>query len=103
MCRQNKIDPEQIKGKRFLLIDAVQDPGNVGTMIRTADAAGVDAVIVGNGSVDIYNSKVLRSAQGVISIFLLLEGIYSSGWKGSNKRISLSMEHPLTMLESIRT
>ncbi|MBE3571014.1 MAG: RNA methyltransferase, partial [Bacillales bacterium] len=64
VCRQNKIDPEYIKGKSFLLIDAVQDPGNLGTMIRTADAAGVDAVIVGNGSVDVYNSKVLRSAQG---------------------------------------
>jgi RNA methyltransferase, TrmH family len=33
-------------------------------MIRTADAAGIDAVVVGRGSVDIYNSKVLRSAQG---------------------------------------
>ncbi|MDE3839853.1 RNA methyltransferase [Bacillus methanolicus] len=64
VCRQVKIDQDQVKGKRFLLIDAVQDPGNLGTMIRTADAAGVDAVIVGNGSVDIYNSKVLRSAQG---------------------------------------
>lgn len=50
--------------KTFLLIDAVQDPGNLGTMVRTADAAGIDAVIVGQGSVDIYNSKVLRSAQG---------------------------------------
>ncbi|EIJ79209.1 23S rRNA methyltransferase [Bacillus methanolicus PB1] len=64
VCRQAKIGQDQIKGKRFLLIDAVQDPGNLGTMIRTADAAGVDTVIVGNGSVDIYNSKVLRSAQG---------------------------------------
>lgn len=52
------------KAKSLLLIDAVQDPGNLGTMIRTADAAGIDAVIVGYGSVDIYNSKVLRSAQG---------------------------------------
>lgn len=52
------------KGNQFLLIDAVQDPGNLGTMIRTADASGIDAVIVGNGSVDIYNPKVIRSAQG---------------------------------------
>ena len=52
------------EGKTFLLIDAAQDPGNLGTMIRTADAAGIDAVVVGHGSVDIYNSKVLRSAQG---------------------------------------
>lgn len=47
-----------------LLIDAVQDPGNVGTMIRTADAAGFGAVIVGEGSADIYNDKVIRATQG---------------------------------------
>ncbi|MEH7223016.1 RNA methyltransferase [Bacillus sp. JJ1566] len=57
------------KGGRFsklLLVDAVQDPGNLGTMIRTADAAGIDAVIIGDGSVDVYNSKVVRSTQGSI-------------------------------------
>jgi RNA methyltransferase, TrmH family len=64
ICQKEKIDVSSMTGKTFLLIDAVQDPGNVGTMIRTADAAGVDAVIVGTGSVDIYNPKVLRSAQG---------------------------------------
>jgi RNA methyltransferase, TrmH family len=55
---------KQVKAKSYLLLDSVQDPGNLGTIIRTADAAGIDAIIVGNGSVDIYNSKVLRSAQG---------------------------------------
>jgi RNA methyltransferase, TrmH family len=53
-----------VEGKSYLLLDAVQDPGNLGTIIRTAEAAGMDAVIVGDGSVDIYNSKVLRSGQG---------------------------------------
>ena len=48
----------------ILLMDRVQDPGNVGTMIRTADAAGCQAVVLNEGSVDIYNSKVLRSMQG---------------------------------------
>lgn len=62
VCRQ--ANPQAGNAKSLLLIDAVQDPGNLGTMIRTADAAGIDAVIVGRGSVDIYNSKVLRSAQG---------------------------------------
>jgi RNA methyltransferase, TrmH family len=62
VCRQPK--NTQINGKTYLLIDSVQDPGNLGTMIRTADAAGIDAVIVGKGSVDMYNPKVLRSAQG---------------------------------------
>lgn len=51
-------------GKKFLLMDAVQDPGNVGTIIRTADAAGFDAVILGRGSADLYNPKVIRSTQG---------------------------------------
>lgn len=64
VCRQTQSDAGLHEAKTFLLIDAVQDPGNLGTMIRTADAAGIDAVIVGRGSVDLYNSKVLRSAQG---------------------------------------
>jgi len=50
--------------QKYLFIDAVQDPGNLGTLIRTADAAGIDAVILGDGTVDAYNAKVLRSAQG---------------------------------------
>lgn len=48
----------------YLLLDNVQDPGNVGTMIRTADAAGFTHVILGAGCADIYSSKVLRSMQG---------------------------------------
>lgn len=48
----------------LLLIDAVQDPGNIGTMIRTADAAGFSAVLLGRGTVDIYNDKVIRATQG---------------------------------------
>jgi TrmH family RNA methyltransferase len=64
VCRETVDQTYVEKAKSLLLIDAVQDPGNLGTMIRTADAAGIDAVIVGHGSVDIYNSKVLRSAQG---------------------------------------
>jgi RNA methyltransferase, TrmH family len=64
VCRETVDQTYVKKAKSLLLIDAVQDPGNLGTMIRTADAAGIDAVIVGHGSVDIFNSKVLRSAQG---------------------------------------
>lgn len=64
VCRSQETNMEIVNGNKLLLIDAVQDPGNLGTMIRTADAAGIDAVIVGEGSVDIYNPKVLRSAQG---------------------------------------
>ncbi|MCW6663521.1 RNA methyltransferase [Aerococcaceae bacterium NML190073] len=54
----------QPTGKQYLLLDAVQDPGNIGTMIRTADAAGFDGVILGRGTADLYNDKVLRATQG---------------------------------------
>lgn len=55
--------PDKITGP-FLVLDAVQDPGNVGTMIRTADAAGFQGVFLGKGTVDLYNAKTIRSAQG---------------------------------------
>lgn len=47
-----------------LLLDAIQDPGNLGTIIRTADAAGFEAIVLGNGTVDLFNDKVIRAAQG---------------------------------------
>lgn len=50
----------------FVVIDGVQDPGNVGTIIRTADAFGVRAVILTKGSADVYNSKTLRSSMGSV-------------------------------------
>ncbi|MEH7379715.1 RNA methyltransferase [Bacillus sp. JJ1533] len=65
ICEQYTVQEGGMVSK-VLLVDAVQDPGNLGTMIRTADAAGIDAVIVGEGSVDVYNSKVIRSTQGSI-------------------------------------
>lgn len=62
VCKQIEVVADNFS--RVLLIDAVQDPGNMGTMIRTADAAGMDAVILGKGCADEYNPKTLRSAQG---------------------------------------
>lgn len=55
---------KDIKGEFFLLCDKVQDPGNLGTIIRTAHAAGVDGIILTKGTVDIYNDKVIRSTMG---------------------------------------
>lgn len=50
--------------KKIILLDRVQDPGNVGTIIRTADAAGFDLVVLTKGCVDIFNPKVVRSTMG---------------------------------------
>ena len=64
-CKQKEVtEIEMAAWRKILLIDAVQDPGNIGTMIRTADAAGIDAVVLGKGSADAFNPKTLRSAQG---------------------------------------
>jgi TrmH family RNA methyltransferase len=49
---------------RVLVLDAVQDPGNVGTMLRTAAALGVAATVALPGTVDLWNAKVVRSAMG---------------------------------------
>lgn len=48
----------------FLLLEDIQDPGNLGTMLRTAEGAGVDGVILSKGSVDVYNPKTIRSTMG---------------------------------------
>lgn len=50
----------------FIVLDSLQDPGNMGTIIRTADAAGFTAVIALEGCVDVYNPKVIRSTMGSI-------------------------------------
>ena len=56
-------------GCRLLLLDDIQDPGNLGTILRTAEAAGVNMVIMSEGCADIFNPKVIRSTMG--SIFRL--------------------------------
>ncbi|WP_312730705.1 RNA methyltransferase [Enterococcus sp.] len=58
----------------WLILDNVQDPGNVGTMIRTADAAGFSGVFLGEGTADLYSTKVLRSMQGSNYHLQILEG-----------------------------
>ena len=62
------IYPNQVieLGNKILLLDDVQDPGNVGTLIRTAHSFGFDSVVLSKKSVDLYNEKLIRSTQGAI-------------------------------------
>src|SRR5699024_1493089 len=60
---QNSDDLTEFSGK-WVMMDDVQDPGNVGTIVRTADAAGYDGVITSMDTADFYQPKVQRSMQG---------------------------------------
>ena len=69
VCRQFPVSLRQVfqAGTRLVaVLQEVRDPGNAGTIIRAADAAGADAVILAGRSVDLYNPKVVRSSTGSI-------------------------------------
>lgn len=53
-------------GKRILVLDGIQDPGNMGTIIRSAVAFNIDTIVIGDNTVDVYSPKVIRSTQGMI-------------------------------------
>ncbi len=56
----------KISGNVIFALDNLQDPGNLGTIIRTLDCSGINSLILSNDSVDLYNSKVVRSTMGAI-------------------------------------
>lgn len=58
--------PELLTGSRYLVLDGVQDPGNVGTALRTADAFDCDGVFLVNACADLYNPKTVRATMGAI-------------------------------------
>lgn len=62
--RRSPLDVSPVTPQRLLVLDAVQDPGNLGTMLRTARAFGVQASLAMPGTVDLWNAKVVRSAMG---------------------------------------
>ena len=59
-----KMVEKELSGTRWLFCDAIQDPGNIGTLIRSAHSFGYNAVILNNQCADLYSDKVIRSTQG---------------------------------------
>ena len=57
---------EENYGEKILILDRVQDPGNLGAIIRSAVAFNIDTIICSNDTVDLYNPKVVRASQGMI-------------------------------------
>ncbi len=58
--------PEMLAGRRYVVLDTLQDPGNVGTILRTADAFHADGMFLVNGCADLYNPKTLRATMGAV-------------------------------------
>lgn len=63
VCHKKEIS--NAKGN-IIILDNVQDPGNLGTIIRSAVAFNFDTIVLSNDSVDVYNSKVVRASQGLL-------------------------------------
>ncbi len=65
-CAEAKIQPSaKLTSCKVLVLDDLQDPGNVGTILRTARALGIKQIFLSNNSVDIYNPKVVKAMQGI--------------------------------------
>ena len=60
-----KLDEKEL-GNKILILDNIQDPGNLGTLIRSSVAFEIDTIILSDDTVDLYNPKVIRSTQGMI-------------------------------------
>lgn len=59
---------------KMVILDEVNDPGNLGTIIRTTAALGYDCLIISNNTVDLYNEKVIRATQGVLFKIPIIKG-----------------------------
>lgn len=70
----------QTKNGRFLILENLRDPGNLGTIMRTAEGAGMTGVILSRESVDLFNPKVVRATMGAIfrQPFVYVEDIYAT-------------------------
>ena len=91
----------KIKAKRILLyLDAVSEPGNIGTIFRTAAAAGIDGIILSEDCCEIWNPKVIRASLG--TVFSVPSEIHSHKWlfEQEAKIISSSLHHSNDLFSS---
>ena len=58
--------PDNIRDTLSLLLNGIQDPGNMGTILRTADALGIDGIIISSNSCDVFSPKVIRGTMGAV-------------------------------------
>ena len=73
--RSKRLDDFLASGKMLLVLDRVTDPGNIGTMLRTADAAGVGGLLLLHGCADVYAPKTVRASMGSLFHLPVLSGL----------------------------
>lgn len=73
--QKTKLESLFSKGKMLLVLDRVSDPGNLGTMLRTADAAGIGGLVLLKGCTDIYAPKTVRASMGSIFHLPVIDGL----------------------------
>ncbi len=83
-------EAQKITKDKVLVLDEIQDPGNLGTIIRTAKAFGFTDIVIGDGCVDVYNDKVVNAAQGAHFNLNFIMSDVVSYLKLSNKPIITS-------------
>lgn len=75
MQKPKWVNPQPVYKGLVVALDGVQDPGNVGTIIRTADWFGIENVICGNGCADVFSPKVVQSTMGALSRVKVYENV----------------------------
>jgi TrmH family RNA methyltransferase len=66
VLKQKNVSLENVSGKTFCIANAISDPGNLGTLIRTCEWFGVDALLLDDQCVDVYNPKVVQATMGSV-------------------------------------
>ena len=84
--RQPKLETLLAGGKMLLVLDRVGDPGNIGTMLRTADAAGIGGLVLLKGCADIYAPKTVRSSMGSLFHIPVLSGVSEQEFVSAAKK-----------------
>jgi len=95
-----KIKTVPIKEKRFLLyLDQIKEPGNLGTIIRTATGAGISGIVISPDCCEIFNPKVIRASMGTVFSFPI--EIHDQEWlkKQESKIIATTMENAENLFE----
>lgn len=93
-----KLEEKEL-GNKILILDDIQDPGNLGTIIRSSLAFGIDSIVLSPDTVDMYNDKVLRSSEGMIfhinivrrDLFELIDKLKEDNYEILGTNVSVGM------------